>query len=76
MDFDSINPMAMIALNLALLGLIGPALVYLGIALGTQRRATEDAHSRIDRMEAVITAGFAELRKDVRAINTKRTGSD
>lgn len=53
-------------LMIALFGLVSPALVYLGIRLGTLQQSTDGAHKRIDRLEQLLTTEFRALRAELR----------
>jgi len=52
---------ALAGLGLGILGLLGPALVYLGLRLGALQKSTDGAHERIDRLEALLERGFDRL---------------
>ena len=60
MEWD--NFLTMAGLLVAVMALLGPALVYLGMQLGSLRQQTTAAHKRIDRLEETLTREFELLR--------------
>jgi len=56
---------ALIGVVVATLALVGPALVYLGLKLGTLTNSSEGAHKRIDRLELMLTEEFRLLRGSI-----------
>ena len=52
---------------IAFLALVGPALVYLGMKLGTLQQSSEGAHKRIDRLEKMLTDEFRQMREALNA---------
>jgi hypothetical protein len=65
-NLNNINPLALIALLVAVLSLLGPALLYAGITIGTLRSTAKNAHKRIDRLETLLTHQFEQLRGDLK----------
>jgi len=58
--------MSLDATTIALFALIGPALVMLGIWLGTLRASTRAAHKRLDDLETLLREEFRNFRLDLR----------
>lgn len=48
---------------IALLALVGPALLLLGVWLGSIRASTRSAHHRIDQIEDKLTSEFKQMRE-------------
>ena len=60
------TPLAIIGMVLAGSGLVGSALVYLGITIGNLRAGNASAHKRIDRLEELLRQEFQGLRADLK----------
>ena len=61
--------LTVLGILVAVLSVLAPALVYLGISLGTQRTSSSAAHNRIDntnvrvdKLEILLREEFQELR--------------
>jgi hypothetical protein len=53
---------------IGLFGLLGPALIYLGVCLGTLRQSSLGAHKRIDRLEEILNDLPTAIREEMRDV--------